>query len=95
MAPTGKAPSVDPLSQSLPTELTSWSDAEETLVKTANAGEVPNNVEAALRDEGADMLTGTDKKLAGTTVDREVVSGANPMAANALGAKFVEMLKAR
>ncbi len=34
------------------------------------------------------MVTGTDK-MGYVTFDREVVSGANPIAANALGNKFV------
>ena len=75
-------------------KLTSWSDAEEKLVETVKGGEVPTKVESSLRDEGAEMVTGTSQKLGSITVDREVVSGANPMATSALGAKFVEMLKA-
>ncbi|KAI0747660.1 ThiJ/PfpI family protein [Daedaleopsis nitida] len=75
-------------------KLTSWSDAEEKLVEKMKGGEVPSKVETTLREEGAEMLTGMGKKMGGITVDREVVSGANPMAANALGTKFVEMLKA-
>ncbi|KAI0695416.1 ThiJ/PfpI family protein [Cerioporus squamosus] len=75
-------------------KLTSWSDAEEKLVETLKGGIVPNKVESSLRQEGAEMVTGTDKKLGDITVDHEVISGANPMAANALGTKFVEMLKA-
>ena len=57
-------------------------------------GEVPVKVESALAAEGAEMVTTASKKLGAITVDREVVSGANPMAVNALGSKFVEMLKA-
>ena len=64
------------------------------LIETMKGGEVPTKVESSLRDEGAEMVTGTSQKLGSITVDREVVSGANPMAASALGAKFVEMLKA-
>ncbi|KAI0328107.1 ThiJ/PfpI family protein [Cubamyces sp. BRFM 1775] len=75
-------------------KLTSWSDAEEQLVEKMKGGEVPVKVESALAAEGAEMVTTTSKKLGDITVDREVVSGANPMAVNALGSKFVEMLKA-
>ncbi|RPD59110.1 ThiJ/PfpI family protein [Lentinus tigrinus ALCF2SS1-6] len=75
-------------------KLTSWSDAEEKLVETMKGGTVPNKVESSLKAEGAEMLTGMGKKMGGITVDRKVVSGANPLAANALGSKFVEMLKA-
>ncbi|EMD34501.1 hypothetical protein CERSUDRAFT_107642 [Gelatoporia subvermispora B] len=75
-------------------KLTSWSDQEEKLVETLKRGEVPK-VESTLRAEGADMISTLGKKAGDITVDREVVSGANPMAANALGAKFVEMLQSR
>ncbi|KAH9857703.1 ThiJ/PfpI family protein [Lenzites betulinus] len=75
-------------------KLTSWSDAEEKLVETMKGGEIPDKVESSLAAEGADMVSTAAKKLGGITVDREVVSGANPMAANALGTKFVEMLRA-
>jgi len=74
-------------------KLTSWSDQEEKLVETLKGGEVPSKVESSLAAEGAEMITTAGKKVGDITVDREVVSGANPMAANALGAKFVEMLK--
>ena len=49
-------------------------------------------VESALRDAGPDVQTGTAKKMGGITVDREVVSGANPFAVKGLGAQFVQML---
>ncbi|KAI0713411.1 ThiJ/PfpI family protein [Earliella scabrosa] len=75
-------------------KLTSWSDAEEKLVETMKGGTVPTKVESTLKEEGAEMLTSVGKKMGGITVDREVVSGANPMAANALGTQFVQMLKA-
>ena len=76
-------------------QLTSWSDAEEKLVETMKGGEVPTKVETSLRDEGAQMMTGIGKTFGGITVDREVVFGANPMAADALGTQFVQMLKAQ
>ncbi|TFK88228.1 hypothetical protein K466DRAFT_598819 [Polyporus arcularius HHB13444] len=60
----------------------------------AYKGPVPNNVEPFLRQEQVEVLTGTDK-VGYVTFDLEVVSGANPMAANALDNKFVEMLKAQ
>ncbi|KAH8102862.1 ThiJ/PfpI family protein [Cristinia sonorae] len=72
--------------------LTSWSDAEESLVETLKGGTI-DKVESTLRGEGAVMITGTGQKLGSITVDREVVSGANPLAADALGTQFVEMLK--
>jgi putative intracellular protease/amidase len=56
-------------------------------------GEI-EKVESALRGAGANMVQETRHKLGAITVDREVVSGSNPMAANALGEKFVEMLGA-
>jgi putative intracellular protease/amidase len=75
-------------------KLTSWSDAEEKFMETvAFRGEVPK-VESKLRDSGAEMVEGVGEKIGSITVDREVVSGGNPMAADALGKKFIEMLKA-
>ena len=74
-------------------QLTSWSDAEERLVERVQGGEIPK-VESTLAAEGAQMVSTAGKKLGGITIDREVVSGANPMAAEALGAKFVDMLGA-
>ncbi|EIW60745.1 ThiJ/PfpI family protein [Trametes versicolor FP-101664 SS1] len=75
-------------------KLTSWSDAEEKLVEILKGGKVSNKVESSLAAEGADMISTAGKKMGGITVDREVVSGANPMAATALGNKFIELLKA-
>jgi putative intracellular protease/amidase len=49
-------------------------------------------VQTALREAGAKMTEGIAPKVGAISVDREVVSGANPMAAAALGDKFVEML---
>lgn len=72
-------------------KITSWSDAEEGLVETLKGGHI-EKVESALREAGADMQTGATKKLGGITVDRELVSGANPLAVKGLGTKFVEML---
>ncbi len=76
-------------------KITSWSDQEEKLVETLKQGEVPRKVESSLSAEGVEMLTGIGKKLGGITVDRELVSGANPLAANSLGSKFIEMLQAK
>lgn len=75
-------------------KLTSWSDAEEKFMETvAFRGEV-DKVESTLRNEGAEMIEGIGKSLGSITVDREVVSAANPMGADALGKKFIEMLGA-
>ncbi|OJT04090.1 hypothetical protein TRAPUB_5242 [Trametes pubescens] len=77
-------------------KLTSWSDAEEKLVEILKGGEIPNKVvESSLTAEGAKMISTAGKKMGGITVDREVVSGANPMAATALGNQFINMLKTR
>lgn len=73
-------------------KITSWSDTEEKLVETLKGGSI-TKVESSLRDAGAIMVEDAGTKAGKITVDREVVSGANPMAANALGDKFVEMLK--
>lgn len=72
-------------------KLTSWSDAEEKLMETLFWGEI-TKVESALRNEGAEMVEGFGEKIGQITVDREVVSGTNPMAADALGEKFLQML---
>jgi putative intracellular protease/amidase len=71
--------------------ITSWSDHEEKMMETLWGGEAPK-VESALRDAGAVMVTGTGEKFGGITVDREVVSGGNPMAAQPLGEQFLKML---
>lgn len=73
-------------------QITSWSDQEEKLIEILKGGEI-TKVESSLRDAGATMVTGVQEKFGSITVDRELVSGANPMAAQALGDKFVEMLK--
>jgi putative intracellular protease/amidase len=75
-------------------KLTSWSDVEEKLMETIFRGEI-TKVEGTLREEGADMQEGVAKSLGSITVDREVVTGDNPMSANAIGDKFLEMLKAK
>ncbi|KAJ3528147.1 hypothetical protein NMY22_g9532 [Coprinellus aureogranulatus] len=75
-------------------KITSWSDAEEGLIEKLKGGHI-EKVESALREAGADMQTGVAKKMGGITVDREVVSGANPFAVKSLGSQFVEMLEKR
>jgi len=75
-------------------KITSWSDTEEKVVEVVKGGEIPK-VESALREEGADMVEGIGKSTGDITLDREVVSAANPTGAAALGDKFVEMLGAR
>jgi putative intracellular protease/amidase len=71
--------------------ITSWSDTEEKVVETVKGGEI-EKVESALR--AANMIEDVGTKLGKITVDHEVVSGANPLAAAALGDKFIEMMKA-
>jgi putative intracellular protease/amidase len=73
--------------------ITSWSDTEEKVVETVKGGEI-EKVESALRAAGANMIEDVGTKLGKITVDHEVVSGANPLAAAALGDKFIEMMKA-
>jgi putative intracellular protease/amidase len=75
-------------------KITSWSDTEEKVIEGLKGGHI-QMVESSLRDAGADMQTQFNKKMGNITVDREVVSGANPLAVNALGDKFVEMLAQR
>lgn len=75
-------------------KITSWSDSEEALVETLKSGEIPNKVESTLAGEGAEMVTSFGKKAGSITLDRELISGANPMAANGIGEEFVSRLKA-
>lgn len=72
-------------------KITSWSDAEEKLMETLMGGEI-EKVESALRDEGAIMVEGAGEKIGYTTLHRELVTGANPMAANDLGDRFLRMI---
>lgn len=72
--------------------ITSWSDTEESLVETTKDGEVPRKVESTLASQGAEMISSMGHKVGNITVDRELITGANPMAAGGLGEKFVQML---
>ena len=76
-------------------KITAWSDFEEKFMETAVfRGEV-DKVESKLRENGAEMQEGVSQSLLGTiTVDRELITGDNPMSANAIGDKFVEMMSA-
>lgn len=74
-------------------KLTAWSDAEEKFMETMLRGEI-DKVEKTLRENGADMQEGVAKSLGSITVDREVVTGDNPMSADAIGDKFLEMMAA-
>lgn len=75
-------------------KLTAWSDVEEKFMETLFRGEI-TKVETALREEGASMQEGLAKSMGSITVDHEVISGDNPMSANAIGDKFLEMLAAK
>ncbi|KAL4925304.1 class I glutamine amidotransferase-like protein [Aspergillus undulatus] len=72
-------------------KITSWSDAEEKVMETMLGGEV-EKVESALRNEGAEMVTGAGEKVGQTTLHRELLTGGNPMAADELGTRFVRMV---
>lgn len=72
-------------------KITSWSDAEEKLMETILGGEI-EKVESALRNEGAIMVEGAAEKIGYTTLHKELVTGANPMAANTLGDRFLHMI---
>lgn len=74
--------------------ITSWSDVEENLVEKLVAGDI-KKTEASLRDEGAVMVEGSREKVGCITVDKELVSGGNPVAAATLGNQFVKMLTGR
>ncbi|KAL3457457.1 class I glutamine amidotransferase-like protein [Aspergillus heterothallicus] len=71
--------------------ITSWSDAEEKVMETLMGGEI-EKVESSLRDEGAEMVNGAGEKIGQTTLDRELLTGGNPMAAAQLGDRFVRMI---
>ena len=45
-----------------------------------------------MRDAGAVMVEGAPEKIGGTTLHRELVTGGNPLAANALGERFLKMI---
>ncbi|CAI7656035.1 unnamed protein product [Penicillium palitans] len=72
-------------------KVTSWSDAEEKFVELLWGGEV-EKVESALRDAGAVMVEGAPEKIGDTTLHRELVTGGNPLAADALGERFLKMI---
>lgn len=72
-------------------KITSWSDAEEKAMETLLGGEV-EKVESALRNEGADMVSGGGEKIGQTTLDHELLTGGNPLAADELGNRFVRMI---
>ncbi|OKL62221.1 hypothetical protein UA08_02232 [Talaromyces atroroseus] len=73
-------------------KLTSFSDAEEKAVETMLGGEINPKLESALAHAGAVMVEGAREKVGYITVDKEVVSGGNPLAAQDLGRQFVGML---
>jgi putative intracellular protease/amidase len=75
-------------------KMTSWSDVEERIMEVYFRGEI-DKVEGTLRAEGVDMQEGLAKSLGSITVDREVVTGDNPMSAAAIGEKFLEMVGAK
>lgn len=76
-------------------KMTAWSDVEEKFMEIVFRGEF-DKVESTLREEGADMQEGVGKSLMGyITVDHELVTGDNPMSANAIGDRFIEMMGAK
>ncbi|CAO2649784.1 Nn.00g010760.m01.CDS01 [Neocucurbitaria sp. VM-36] len=72
-------------------KMTAWSDVEEKLMETIFRGEI-DKVEGTLRENGAEMIEGLAKSMGSITVDRELVTGDNPMAANGIADKMLEML---
>lgn len=72
-------------------KMTAWSNVEEKFMETIFRGEI-DKVESTLRAEGADMQEGVAKSLGSITLDRELITGDNPMSANGIGDKFLEML---
>jgi putative intracellular protease/amidase len=72
-------------------KITCFSDAEEKVMEKLLGGEI-EKVESALKDQGAIMVEGAPEKIGGTTLHRELVTGGNPLAANALGDRFLRMI---
>lgn len=62
------------------------------MVETLKGGEITKTA-GTLAENGAIMVEGMAEKLGYITVDRELISGGNPMALNPLGEKFIEMMK--
>lgn len=72
--------------------ITSSSDAEEGFVEMMKDGTIPTTVESTLASEDVEMVTGMGQMVGSITVDRELITGSNPMAARGLGQRFVQML---
>ncbi|KAL3474415.1 isoprenoid synthase domain-containing protein [Aspergillus californicus] len=72
-------------------KITSWSDAEEKVMETLFGGEI-EKVASALQKEGAEMIEGAGEKVGKTTLDHELLTGGNPMAADELGNRFIRMI---
>jgi putative intracellular protease/amidase len=51
-------------------------------------------VASDLAAEGAIMVEGAKEKVGGTTLDHELLTGGNPVAADALGERFLRMISA-
>lgn len=74
-------------------KITSWSDAEEKLMEMMLGGGI-EKVASDLAAEGAIMVEGAKEKIGGTTLDHELLTGGNPVAADALGERFLRMISA-
>ncbi|KAF1831271.1 ThiJ/PfpI family protein [Decorospora gaudefroyi] len=75
-------------------KMTAWSDAEEKFMETMLRGEI-DKVAGTLQEHGVDMQEGVAKSMGSITVDRELITGDNPMSASAIGNKFLEMMAAK
>ena len=74
-------------------KLTSWSDAEEKFMETVVFRGKVTKVAGSLTEAGAEMVEGVGTAMGRITEDREVVTGDNPMAAEALWKRFIEKMK--
>lgn len=72
-------------------KITSWSNAEEKTEELLLGGHV-EKVESRLRDEGAIMIEGAPETNGGTVLHRELLTGCNSLAVNALGDRFLTMI---
>ena len=72
-------------------KVSSWSKAEEKMEELLWGGQA-EKVESRLRDEGAVTIKGALEATDGTTMHRELLTGCNPLAMDALADRFLKMI---
>lgn len=93
--PLGKEPQPDPNSETLIAFAGNYLESsQEKLMEMVMRGEIVKVEETLLREADADIQPGLGGIPGAISVDREVVSGGNPLAANALGDEFLDMMRA-